>query len=509
MRDRSARQPALVIHVFLRPEPPTAGTASPSPSPAEQYLRDLLATCAAVGMTETIPPFPALTGITGLPSAPASEPARISAAAASASGPYADQAVLWTRRGIIGLSVALSARAGADRSWGAQWARWSAWAPAAPAPEGVLETVVVARGLGSLARRPDAVVEARVRRLSGSCGALSGPPGPWSRITGDRLLWQIRTPTADTRRRTLVVLAATDEPTVDAWLWHTGGPEPAPLTLHLLQAALVRRQLRLLDREQNAYEKLDRTASEAADQLGGLHARALTDPAPLTGRMALRAEEELERLRVAAHTLAGKRSDLRTTRRAAQALTQNMREAVPPGDDVPGSVLHTDRREAEWLAARADDDAEYLSVTLERVETVLALGGRFVEERARAQRQHAVTAQTALVGGLLAFLAGIQSLSYEVPLPGPFDAPVICALSLLVVVLPTGGLRLVRGGREDTTPVLFDLLGLGALGGGLGWLAATALWWTRHEQAAPPSWSWGAAALGAVLSALFGRWRMR
>ncbi|WP_367575193.1 CATRA conflict system CASPASE/TPR repeat-associated protein [Streptomyces griseoaurantiacus] len=507
MRDRSARQPALVIHVFLRSEPPGAGSASPPP--AEQYLRALLATCSAIGITETIPPFPALMGITGLPSAPTAEPARISAAAASTPGSYGDQAVLWTRRGIIGLSVVLSARAGADRSWGAQWARWSAWAPAAPAPEGVLETVVVARGLGSLVRRPDSVVEARVRGMSGNCGALSGPPGPWSRISGDRLLWQIHTPTADHRRRTLVVLAATDEPTVDAWLWHTGGPEPARLTLHLVQAALVRRQLRLLDREQEAYEELDRTASEAADQLGDLHAQALADPAPLTGRMALRAEEDLEKLRVAAHTLAAKRSDLRTTHRAALGLAENMRQAVPPGDDVPGSVLYTDRQEADWLAARADDAAEYLSVTLERVDTVLALGGRFVEERARAQRQHAVTAQTALVGGLLALLAGVQSLTYEVPLPGPFDAPVICALSLLVVVLPTGGLRLVRSDRQDTTPVLFDLLGLGALGCALGWLVATALWWTWQEQAAPPSWSSGAAALGAVLSSLLGRWRMR
>ena len=78
-----------------------------------------------------------------------------------------------------------------------------------------------------------------------------------------------------------------------------------------------------------------------------------------------------------------------------------------------------------------------------------------------------------------------------------------------VVVLPTGGLRLVRSDRQDTTPVLFDLLGLGALGCALGWLVATALWWTWQEQAAPPSWSSGAAALGAVLSSLLGRWRMR
>lgn len=171
-------------------------------------------------------------------------------------------------------------------------------------------------------------------------------------------------------------------------------------------------------------------------------------------------------------------------------------------------MLHTDRREADWLAARADDAAEYLGATLERVETVVALGGRFVEEQARAQRQHAITAQTALVAGLLAFLAGVQSLTYKVPLPGPFAAPTICALSLLVVVLPTGGLRLVRGGRQATTPVLFDLLGIGALGGGLGWLTATTVCWARQEQAAPPSWSLGAAALGTAISALLGRWRM-
>ncbi|MFF3941122.1 CATRA conflict system CASPASE/TPR repeat-associated protein [Streptomyces phaeofaciens] len=509
MRDRSVRRPALVVHVFLRPEPSAAGTATPAPRPVERYLEALVAACAAVGMTETIPPFPSLTGITGFPPAPAADPARIAAAAASGPGPWDDQAVLWTRRGITGLSVVLSARPGADESWAAQWARWSARAPAAPAPEGVLDTVVVARGLGPLARRPDSVVDGQVRRLSGRCGTLSGPPGPWSRITADRLLWQIRSPSADPRRRTLVVLAATDEPTLDAWLWHTGGAEPAPLTLHLLQAALVRRQLRLLDQEQEAYEELDRTASAAADDLGELHARALADPVPLTGPSALRAEEDLERLRVAAHTLAAKRSDLRTTHRAAQTLAENMRQAVPPGDDPPGSVLHADRREADWLAARADDAAEYLGVTLERVETVLALGGRFVEEQARAQRQHAVTAQTALVAGLLAFLAGVQSLTYKVPLPGPFAAPVICVLSLLVVVLPTGGLRLVRGGRQATAPVLFDLLGIAALGCGLGWLAATTVGWVRQEQAAPPSWSLAAAALGAVISGLLGRWRMR
>lgn len=113
------------------------------------------------------------------------------------------------------------------------------------------------------------------------------------------------------------------------------------------------------------------------------------------------------------------------------------------------------------------------------------------------------------MAGLLAFLAGVQSLAYKVPLPRSLSAPLIGVLALLVVVLPTGGLRMVRGGRQETVPMFFDLLGVAALGGSTGWHATAVVSHGWHHRPAPLLCSLRAVAVCAAGSSLVGRWCMR
>ncbi|MFF2718773.1 hypothetical protein [Streptomyces sp. NPDC058011] len=117
--------------------------------------------------------------------------------------------------------------------------------------------------------------------------------------------------------------------------------------------------------------------------------------------------------------------------------------------------------------------------------------------------------QGAVVAGLLALLTAVQSLEYEVHLPGWFDAPVILLSALLAVVLPTGGVRMLRGGEQRTTPVLFDLAGLALLGGVLGWLLMTVAFYLYDRHAAPVPWSLAAAAVCSSAVGLSGRARFR
>ncbi|NBM16218.1 hypothetical protein GUY61_11315 [Streptomyces sp. GC420] len=306
------------------------------------------------------------------------------------------------------------------------------------------------------------------------------------------------------------MLGRDDEAALDAWLWQTGTAEPAPLTRHLLHAGLVRHHVAVLARAQEAVRACDHEVTEEADALGKLHASGVNDPRPLFAGAALDAETRMERLRASAHDLAARRADLRSLCRTAQSLATNMLQAVPPNaDDTPGSPLVEDRRTADWLAQRADDAAEHLSATMERAESVIALGGSFVAEQAQAQRQHATLIQGALVSGLLALLAAVQSLQYKIRLPAVLDAPVIWLLALFAVVLPTGGLRMLRGGKQQTTPVLFDLTGLALLGGLLGWLLATIAFYLRHKHAAPAEWSIAAAAACSIVAWLSARARFQ
>lgn len=513
MREPRLRLPALVVHTLFRSDaltnsPSPTGTTAPGPGPpavprTRQYLQQVWLACRDLGMGEPIGAYPHLPGPDDLPDVFTYSPsARIVAARASGPQEWDDQAVLWSRGDVTGLSVVLPQRPGAPANWRAPALRWASGEPGGALPEGVLGTTVVARALSSLptrSARRRSRVEQEIRRLSQLCGPFSGEPGPWSPAPGGRLLWEIPTALPDPRRRVLVVLAPADEAALDAWLWQTGGAEPAPLTRHLLNTGLVHHHLRVLEAAAEKTRQDDLKASADADALGLLHSRSVSDPTPLIGGAALEAEAHLERLKSTASELAAARADLRTLRRTAQALADNMRQAVPPdADEVSGSPLVEDRYAAERLAELADDAAEHTSTTIERAEAVIGLGGGFVAEHARAQRQHAAVTQNALLGGLLALLAAVQSLEYKVHLPALLEEPVILAVALTATMLPTGVLRLLRGGRQETAPVIFHLTGLALWGAELGWLAVTTGYYLSEGRGAPPVLSVSTAALCAA-----------
>ncbi|MEW1645443.1 CATRA conflict system CASPASE/TPR repeat-associated protein [Streptomyces sp. NPDC091219] len=514
MPDHGLRAPALVVHAFFRsltlsPSRPVA----PGTTSARTYLRRMWSTCQDLGMADAVGPYPHLPGPDDLPDdIPYSATATIRAARASGPGDSDDQAVLWSRGDVTGLSLVLPRRSGTASTWESAASDWTAKAPAGPVPDDVLGVTLVARALGPHRRplRRPARADALAQRASSRLGPLSGEPGPWTEAAPGLLLWEIHRMPADPGLRTLVVLGRDDEATLDAWLWQTGTAEPAPLTRHLLHACLVRHHVRVLARAQEAIRTCDRRVSEDADALGELHASGVDDPRPLFAGAALDAETRMERLRVSAHDLAARRADLRSLCRTAEGLAANMRQAVPPNDHgTPGSPLVEDRRSADWLAQQADDAAEHLNATMERAESVIGLGGTFVAEQAQAQRQHAALVQGALVGGLLALLTAVQSLQYHVRLPAVLDAPVIALLALLAVVLPTGGLRMLRGGRQQTTPVFFDLAGLTLLGGLLGWLLTTVAFYARDRHAAPVAWSLATAAACSLVAWLSARARFK
>ncbi|WP_216590176.1 CATRA conflict system CASPASE/TPR repeat-associated protein [Streptomyces brasiliscabiei] len=515
MPDHGLREPALVVHAFFRsPTLSTTYPVTPGTVSARTYLRRMWSACQDLGMADPVGPYPHLPGPDDLPdNIPYSASAAIRAARASGPSEADDQAVLWSRGDVTGLSLALPRRPGTASTWESAASDWAAKAPVGPVPDDVLGVTLLARALGRLPRRilrRPARADALAQHVSSRLGPFSGEPGPWTQVAPGRLLWEIHRMPADPGLRTLVVLGGDDEAALDAWLWHTGTAEPAPLTRHLLHAGLVRHHVGVLARAQEAIRACDRKVTEDADALGHLHASGVDDPRPLFGKAALDAETRMERLRAGAHDLAARRADLRSLRLTAEGLAANMRQAVPPDDhDTPGSPLTEDRRTADWLAQQADDAAEHLNATMERAESVIGLGGTFVAEQAQAQRQHASLMQGALVGGLLALLAAVQSLQYQVRLPAVLEAPVIAILALLAVVLPTGGLRLLRGGRQQTTPVFFDLAGLALLGGLLGWLLTTVAFYLRDNHAAPVAWSLTTATLCSFAAWLSARARFK
>ncbi|MFF9374262.1 CATRA conflict system CASPASE/TPR repeat-associated protein [Streptomyces griseoluteus] len=512
MPDRGLREPALVVHAFFRSATLSATRpVAPGATGARAYLLRMWSACRDLGMADPIGPYPFLPGLADLPDDfPHSASAAIVAARASGPGESDDQAVLWSRGDVTGLSLVLPRRPGTASTWESAASDWAARAPAGPVPDEVLGVTLVARALSPRPWRRPARTDALTLRVSSRLGPFSGRPGPWTRVAPGRLLWEVHQGPVARGPRTLVVLGEDDEAALDAWLWQTGTAEPAPLTRHLQYAALVRHHVGVLARAQDAIRTCDREVTDDADALGELHASGVNDPRPLFAGAALDAETRMERLRVGAHALAARRADLRSLCRTGQSLAFNMGQAVPPSaHDTPGSPLVEDRRTADWLAQQADDAAEYLNATMERAESVIGLGGAFVAEQAQAQRQHATLVQGALVGGLLALLAAVQSLEYKVRLPPVLDAPVIWLLALLAVVLPTGGLRMLRGGRQRTTPAFFDLAGLTLLGGLLGWLLTTLAYYVLDRHAAPVHWSLAAAAVCSVAALLTARARFK
>jgi hypothetical protein len=515
MLDQGLREPALIVHTFFRSLTLSAShTVAPGTTGARTYLRRMWSACQDLAMADPIGPYPHLPGPDDLPDdIPYSASATILAARASGPSDSDDQAVLWSHGDVTGLSLVLPRRPGTASTWESAASDWVAKAPAGPVPDEVLGVTLVARALGPLPRRPSqrpARAHALARRFSGRLGPFSGEPGPWTQQGTDRLLWEVHRTPADPGLRIVVVLGRDDEAALDVWLWQTGTAEPAPLTRHLMHAALVRHHVGVLARAQEAIRTCDLTVGKDADALGQLHASGVNDPGPLFGEAALDAETLMEQLRVGAHDLAARRADLRSLCRTAQGLASNMRQAVPPNDhDTPGSLLVEDRRTADWMAQQADDAAEYLNATMERAESVIALGGTFIAEQAQAQRQHATLVQGALVSGLLALLAAVQTLQYKVRLPAVLESPAIWLLALLAVVMPTGGLRMLRGGKQRTTPVLFDLAGLTLLGGLFGWLLTTVGFHVRDRQAAPVAWSLAASAACSFAAWLSARARFK
>ncbi|MEJ3744399.1 CATRA conflict system CASPASE/TPR repeat-associated protein [Actinomycetes bacterium KLBMP 9797] len=474
------RRPALAVHTFF-----AAGSA---PAP----LRALWDGVAGLGMDTPIAGRPV-----DLPEVPGPGPDGLEVLAARQrvvpGAVY--EALAYRSHDTVGVSVLLAPND--DRvDWRALREQWAAHAPRADA---ALGTVTVYLGLAP--RRPWRLGHAQraarlVRHVPDQPPSTVDRTADWCR-TADGLLVSELSPDAGHAHRRLVVLAdAADESTLDEWTWLSDGRELPPLTRYVLHAAKLRHQERVLVAARPGLRAAVERTERACDTLAEL----LRTPEPSAPQLRA-AARDLALVQAEQGGLVMASTDASDMAETVRAARHNMAAALGRSPRCrPGGPFDRDQATATWLTEQLAIERTYVDSAARKADQVGRLAAAALDDRHRRRQEALTLFQASVLGSLLMALAAVQSLQYQIPVPGPLMAPLVCALAMVALVLPAGVLHWPRRGTPAPPAWRFVAGGLVA-GASLGWLAATAGWWVARDAAAPPAWSCLVAALAALVAA--------
>ncbi|GAA2592301.1 hypothetical protein GCM10010435_83800 [Winogradskya consettensis] len=456
---------ALVVHLFA----PSGGDRHDE---ALAHLARVWEDCGNdLGMTEAVPG----TGVGA--DFPADGPALGLLAARTGSGPGLSQVALRRERDAVCLSALMQPEAS---DWRRLDARWSE--VLGHDDHGLLGAARLFLALGEATAESIRMAPADPEAPAGWWrGGITVPPG--------LSVWEMSAADDARAERRLVVVAGHDQdPALTAWVWTTRERGLPPLARYLLHAAKLRYQLRVWS---------------ASEPIGSLRSRTDTAIGTLLERITVaeRGAGPLSELIAAGHVVLDlqarergltdrstrNREMARTVRIAAVNLTQL-------GDPALGGPFTDDQALAEWLEQRLDDETTYLDAASHRAERTGALADQFVERALQRRQQVINLGLTGVIGAILMSLAAVQSLEYQVPLPGPVKPAVVAALGALALLAAFVVLRAVAPDRRWSSLLLRGAAaGIGAT---LAWLAVAVC----TGAGLPAAVTWACATAGAALA---------
>ncbi|MFC8308591.1 CATRA conflict system CASPASE/TPR repeat-associated protein [Streptomyces olivaceus] len=480
-------EPALVAHFFFSLTS-AADTADPGfgPSAWRTDVQPLWDRCFALGITD---PLPGAEWSVVLPERlPDDEGFRVVAAGTRA-GPGVVQAVLYRYQDVLGLTVLL-APSGMG-SWAELDDEWP------HDLSGTLGTVRLYVGL----------VSGRLTPVTADRAVSPQHPGlAWHMLRSGAALAPLRdvpTATGAAAERSAVLLGRADREAALYELCWADGDRPGlqPLTRYFLNAARLRYQARVYDRDQRHYRRAKTSAEQCARQLTRLLELAGRSGAGLASRELVAGQSALLVSMTQTNGVVGALGSLLTMRRAAQGFTDALCRAlgISPRDPPPtGTVPGADLALAGWLDDRIESDIALLTVVRDTAGEVSATAGSLVRDLLGAREQRVTVVQTSLLGGLVMALAAIQSFGIRMDVPGPMQTPLVFVLGALAVTAPILALRLAQWlpGVSFGPLVPWTVGGLGCC---LGWLAMG--WATAAGHAVTPGWTVGVSLASGALSA--------
>ena len=424
-----------------------------------------------LGMTEAVPG-------TGVGAAfTADGPALGLLAARTAPGPGLEQVALRRERDALCLSVLVQTE---ESDWKRLDARWSEVLE--PDDHRLLGTARLFLALG------DATAES-VR----AAPAVPGAPASWWRhgitVPPGFTVWEMSAAEDARIERRLVVVAGQDQdPALTAWAWTTRDRALPPLARYLLHAAKLRYQLRVW----SAAEPIDELRSRTDAAIGALLDRTTAagqGAGPLSELVA--AGHVLVDLQARERGLTDRSTRSREMARTVQIAAVNLAQL---GDPALGGPFADDQALAAWLGQRLDDETTYLDAASRRAERTGALADQLVERALQRRQQVINLGLTGAVGAILMSLAAVQSLQYQVPLPGPVKPAVVAALGALALLASFVVLRIVAPDRRWSLLLLRGAAS--AVGATLAWLVVSVV----AGASLPAAVTWACAAAGAALA---------
>ncbi|MFE0699758.1 CATRA conflict system CASPASE/TPR repeat-associated protein [Streptomyces sp. NPDC058872] len=480
----SARAPlrqALVARLLLSDAALVEGT------PARALLRRWWNAAASLGMVDPVGNRPsALPTATGTPQ---TEPQPRLLAAVQRTGPAGADAyemlVVVAVHDMIAVSVLLAPN-DATSDWAGLAARW--WGTAG-------RLVRPATGLlGSseqlLAELPPAAATLDADAVtSWLMPAVPAPTPKEPSVTvgkgGAIRLWELSVSRDwwTGHRRQLAVAAEADAEALSLWSWQGVRAGAPAATVHLLMAARIR---------QHCDELRITTAPlwDLADRVGrACREVAVVDDTARDGRGVPAAHVRLHDLETALASLETVRQEVAMAVLRLRRLDLDVAGAEETLHLLGGEeaeLAAPELRRVRWARAQNRTLAEVLALADGRADAVARRSAATADRLTRTRRDRLTLSQTSILGSLLMMLAAIQSLNYEVPLPGPVQPSFIAFLTSLALVLPW-----LAQPRRDAVALRafgrgFDLFLFAALGAGAGWLLASSMtFWLASSLPVP------------------------
>ncbi|XUL93986.1 CATRA conflict system CASPASE/TPR repeat-associated protein [Streptomyces galilaeus] len=488
-------RPALLTHFFY-----PADHFAERPSAARSHLNDLWAAIGTLGLTAPVGTHPTVPDTTGVP--PVTDTLRLLAAARRPAPGEVHTALVCQWHDTVVFTLMQAPNSASTR-----WTDLAVIRSALPPPpeEAVLGTASVHLGVLTAAAPTDPPAVAQLMRPEIPAPADTDWGASGVRTRQGFLVWELPgagPQAAPTQRRLAVLAPPASEEELDAWLWSSATAGLVPFTRYLVHAAKTRYERRLLLSGLAGLRDL-RTGVEGicdslfTDATGWNHSTAGPSVDALS-----RARHDLRRLRGASGGIAASLSALRGLAQTLEVATSNMEAAV--GVDFPGAdrgLLSHDLRTAALTLAQARAEEIYLSAAHTRAGDVIALAEAETSTRLGEHQARLTLWQTSFLGGLLMLLAAVQALTYELPLPGPLMAPVICVLSSLALALPMlswhWSLTTAPPRRARTAVVA-----CAAVGASAGWLLYSLTTHLLHRTDSPGPTVLAAAAGAALLMAV-------
>jgi hypothetical protein len=491
---------SLVLHLF-------APVTGPRRTQALDVLREVWRVCTeTLDMREPVP-------AAGVPADPppdrATGPGPVAARRRAGSGVFD---VFWMREHDVEcVSLAMSSPAGVESAWRELHAGWVA-ATAHLSTGSLLGTVEIFSAR-TVEIEPVPAGEAGVAVATGA--HLPGDPPTAHHTAGfataDGIaVWGVEPVEPSAVRRLVAIAPNGADLALSGLIWTRGTPTLAPLTRYLLHRTKVDYELRIWQEANitDLRQRADATVRAVLTQIST--ATDSISDAELRAR-----QRNLTTMQTDERGLVETTALVRTMRQTVRIAAENMRmyrthiqrSAAVSRQTGADDLFTRDRHLVMWFHQQLDHEAAYLSALHDRVHHAGTLLDRELSARQtrlddaeRKRQERFGLLQTAIVGTVLMCLTAIQSLGYQIPLPGPAKPAVVAALGAATFWLSTAAVRLALHGSQHQSTALRWLERVAA-----GSFAATVVWllisWTTavvDRNPVPPGLTVSAAAAAFI-----------